>query len=61
MTQKPNNRYDRDLPTDFYEAETALNRTEALNVLGLVQRREQRNKVKARAIRASYIHNHETF
>ena len=56
-----NNAYDRDLPFDFYEAETAMSREEALNVLGLVQRRQQRQKNKARAIRASYIHRTETF
>ena len=56
-----NNSYDRDLPIDFYQAETAMSRDEALNVLGLVQRREQRQKHKAKAIRASYIQPTETF
>ena len=56
-----NNAYDRDLPIDFYQAETAMNREEALNVLGLVQRRQQRSKNKVRAIRASHIRPTETF
>ena len=56
-----NNSYDRDLPVDFYEAETATTREEALNVLGVVQRREQRKKNKAQAIRASYISPIDTF
>ena len=56
-----NNSYDMDLPVDFYEAETAMSREEALNVLSMVQRRNQRMKNKAQAIRASYIKPTETF
>ena len=56
-----NNRYDRDLPQNFLEAEQAKSRAAALNVLGLLQQREHIRKTRAQAIRAQYIHNHETF
>ena len=56
-----NNRYDRDLPQNFLEAEQAKSRAAALNVLGLLQQREHIRKTRAKAIRAQYIHNHETF
>ena len=56
-----NNSYDSDLPVDFYEAETATTRDEALKVLGVVQRREQRKKNQAQVIRASYISPIDTF
>ena len=60
MTQKPN-RYDRDLPTDFIAAEQARSRNEAPNVLGLVQQKAHMKRVRSQAVRAQYIHNHETF
>lgn len=56
-----NNAYDRDLPANFYEAETSTSREEALNVLDVVHRREQRKKNKSQAIRASYISPIDTF
>jgi hypothetical protein len=56
-----NNKYDRDLPQNYLEAEQAESRQAALNVLGLLQQREHMRKTRARAIRAQYIHNHETF
>ena len=57
----PNNRYDRDLPQDFLDAEQAESRQAALNVLSLLQQKEHMRKARAQAIRAQYIHNHETF
>ena len=57
-----NNNYDRDLrPQDYMDATTAKSREAALNVLGLLQQREHIRKTRAQAIRAQYIHNHETF
>ena len=50
-----NNKYDRDLPQEFVDAEQARSRNEALNVLGLVQQREHMRKIRRNAIRAQYI------
>ena len=58
MTQ-PNNRYDRDLPLNFIDAENAKNRNEALNVLGLISQRDHMRKVRREAIRAQYIQPNE--
>ena len=50
-----NNNYDRDLPQDSLEAETANSRQAALNVLGLIQQRHHMRKARSEAIRAQYI------
>ena len=50
-----NNRYDRDLPQNFLEAEQAKSRAAAMNVLGLLQQREHIRKTRAAAVRAQYI------
>lgn len=57
----PNNRYDRDLPQDFLDAEKAESRQVALNVLGLLQQKQHMKKTRDQAIRAQHIQNHETF
>ena len=56
-----NNKYDRDLPQNFLDAEQAHSREAALNVLGLIQQRQHMRKTRAQAIRAQYIDHHETF
>ena len=56
---KMNNKYDRDLPQDFLDAEAAASRKEALNVLGLIQQKQHMKSVRAKAIRAQYIDPNE--
>ena len=50
-----NNKYDRDLPQNFLDAEQAASRQAALNVLGLIQQRQHMKRVREQAIRAQYI------
>ena len=56
-----NNKYDRDLPQDFIEAETAKSRREARNLLGLIQQREHIKRTRQQAIRAQYISPEDSF
>ena len=56
-----NNSYDRDLPQDFLEAETAKSRQAAQNILGLLQQKEHIRKTRAKAIRAQYISPKDIF
>ena len=55
MIKKMNNKYDRDLPQDFLDAEQAASRQAALNVLGLIQQRAHMKRTRDKAIRAQYI------
>ena len=54
-----NNSNDRDLACDFYAAETASDRVEALNILELNRRHQRRRAQKRQVIRAAYIHPSE--
>ena len=46
---------------DFLKAEQTNNRTQALNVLALVQHKQHMKDTRRKAIRASYINSYETF
>ena len=54
-----NNKYDRDLPKDFLDAEQAKSRQAALNVLSILQQKEHMRKTRAAAVRAQYIEPNE--
>ena len=56
-----NNKYDRDLPNDFVQAEIAKNRREARNLLGLIQQKEHIKRTRQEAIRAQYISPEDSF
>ena len=56
-----NNKYDRDLPQDFLDAENAENRKQARNVLAAIQFHQGRKQLRDKAIRGNYIHPRDQF
>ena len=56
-----NNSYDRDLVSIMQAAEQVATRSQALNVLALVQHKQHMKDMRKKAIRASYINPYESF
>ena len=48
-------------PTNFLKAEQSVTRSQALNVLALVQQKQHMKETRRQAIRAAYIRPYETF